>query len=217
MIVSDEKKFVYFHSAKTGGSSVTHAIAPWSNLGPKTHGSGHGWQPKYHYGGMHNTVAQSWATHGQQKWMDYFWFSFVRNPFDLVISAWRAAQGIYADPAPSQRRRFLNADIEFGMTNLSLEQYLENELGDDRLLHIRRTQTENLITGAPGAMNFIGRFETLNEDWAKIAKELKIDALLPHRNKSEREPGYKQYYTPEARAIVEKFYKEDLVNFNYEY
>ena len=66
-------------------------------------------------------------------------------------------------------------------------------------------------------MNFIGRFERLNEDWARIAKEIDVNPLLPHRNASKRVATYRDYYDDESRAMVQEFYKEDLENFNYEY
>lgn len=216
MIVSDQKKFVYMHSPKTGGSSVTEALAPYSNKqGDRM--EGFGWQPQFHYGAMHASVAQVWASMGRKQWEDYFWFAFVRNPFDLVISAWKNRAKQYAKPEGKHKERFKAAGIPVPIPDLSLEDFLQYELGEGRFLHIRRTQTDTLLTGAPKKMNMIGRFETLNEDWAKIAKILDIKNTLPHRNKSNREQGYKQYYTPETRSLVESFYHEDLDNFNYEY
>lgn len=217
MIVSDKKKFVYIHSAKTGGSSLTHALAPYSNRGNPKAGKGHGWQIPYHYGPMHDTLAQSWTKYGKPQWEDYFWFAFVRNPFDLCVSAWRNAIAVYADPRPKERIKFEALGIECGIKDISLEQYLRNELGLVNRLHVRRTQTETLITDAPRSLNRIGRFETLNEDFAKISQHLGINPLLPHRNKSKREEGYRQYYCDTTRELVEAFYKEDLENFNYEF
>tara|TARA_R110002020_G_scaffold3253_3_gene14778 strand:- start:6050 stop:6700 length:651 start_codon:yes stop_codon:yes gene_type:complete len=216
MIVSDSKKFVLFHNPKTGGSSLTELLAPYSNR-KSSRLKGHGWQVPFHYGGMHMTANESWASMGRPEWKSYFWFCFVRNPFDLVVSAWSNRIETYANPTGIHKARMDAAGIPNPIPNISLRRFVDLELGNNRFLHIRRTQTDNVITGAPKEMNMIGRFETLDADWARIAKEINVLPLLPHRNKSNRESDYRQYYDDETKAIVEQFYMDDLNNFNYSF
>tara|TARA_R110002020_G_scaffold193923_2_gene394514 strand:- start:4557 stop:5207 length:651 start_codon:yes stop_codon:yes gene_type:complete len=216
MIVSDLNKFIFWHQPKTAGSSLTEILAPFSNK-QGTRLRGFGWQPQYHYGGMHMTAAKTWASMGRPEWKPYFWFCFVRNPFDLVVSAWRNRIETYAKPTGIHKARMDAAGIPNPIPDISLRQFVDLELGNNRFLHIRRTQTDNVITDAPKEMNMIGRFETLDADWARIAKEINVPALLPHRNKSKRESDYRRYYDDETKAIVEQFYLDDLENFNYQF
>jgi hypothetical protein len=219
MLVSDAKRFVGFHTPKTGGSSQTAALWPYLNgCGRHVPREEFGWQVKAHIGPMHATVADSWARFGQKRWLDYTWFSFVRNPFDIVVSAWmRKRKEVYAEPDERMLMRYRNAGIELPIPDLSLSKFLDIELGNNQFLHCRRTQCEYLFKDAPRGLDFIGRFENLSEDWEELCKLLKIKAPLPHRNKSNRDNGYRQYYDEQSRQRVQEFFQEDLETFGYEY
>jgi hypothetical protein len=65
------------------------------------------------------------------------------------------------------------------------------------------------------SLDFIGKFETIQQDWEFIKDKICIDDDLPLLNKSEHYP-YQKYFKRKAlldRAI--EFYEEDFNRFNY--
>ena len=67
------------------------------------------------------------------------------------------------------------------------------------------------------SVDFIGRFENLNDDYQKVLHNIGSDSLpLPHIHKSNRE-RYRNYYTEETKEIVGEFYKKDIEEFGYEF
>jgi len=63
-------------------------------------------------------------------------------------------------------------------------------------------------------MDFTGRFETLPDDFARVAQRLGCPPELPHRNPS-RHRRWQDYYTPETERIVGEIYSKDIELFGY--
>ncbi len=82
-------------------------------------------------------------------------------------------------------------------------------------------------------VDFIGRFETLVEDFALVSTKITGNPLkLPHKNKTgkqtlreriknlgsdENSGHYNQYYDQQSRDFVAKIYKKDIELFGYEF
>ena len=67
-------------------------------------------------------------------------------------------------------------------------------------------------------VDFIGKFENLNEDFLKIANKLNINSDLLHLNKSDNiRKMYFDYYNQESIDIIADLYKEDIDLFKYDY
>ena len=66
-------------------------------------------------------------------------------------------------------------------------------------------------------MDFIGKFENLNEDYLKVCKILDFEPQeLHHLKKSNRKP-YKEYYTDKTKKTIEVLYATDIQHFGYEF
>ena len=66
-------------------------------------------------------------------------------------------------------------------------------------------------------VDFIGRFENLNEDTGTVFRNLGISgASLPHNNSSHHR-DYRSYYTEETRDLVAERYARDIEFFGYEF
>ena len=59
-------------------------------------------------------------------------------------------------------------------------------------------------------------FETLAEDFNRVAERLGVEARLEHRNPSLR-AGYREVYTPAMIDIVRSVYADDIRCFGYEF
>ena len=65
-------------------------------------------------------------------------------------------------------------------------------------------------------MDFVGRFETLEQDYAAVAARLGVQPDLPHANRTVHE-DYRTYYTPETAEIVRQRFSRDVETFGYEF
>jgi len=66
-------------------------------------------------------------------------------------------------------------------------------------------------------VNFIGKFESLKEDYNTICEILKVNKpKLPHHNQSVRN-HYTEYYNDKTKKMVEEVYIKDIEIFQYKF
>lgn len=148
------------------------------------------------------------------KFERYFKFTVVRNPWDRAVSAYSyLCQGGSAASAEdrlwSQFVKGFGSFDDFVCQWMTEENIRRNALFTPQLLYLKD------IFGQM-SMDFVGRFENLEEDFHAIASRLKIDAALPHLNQS-RARSYQNSYSAESRAIVERVYAQDIAQFGYSF
>ncbi len=144
----------------------------------------------------------------------YFKFSFVRNPWDRAVSAYTYLQagGSAASREDTQWCEFIkrfDSFDDFVKQWMSAENIMRNALFTPQCLFL------NNIFGQV-EMDFIGRFESLSQDFNHVATTLQLDCQLPHLNKS-RELHYADFYTPESRDIIASLYQTDIELFDYRF
>ena len=66
------------------------------------------------------------------------------------------------------------------------------------------------------SMDYVIRFESINEDFNHVKSVIGLDAALPHLNASAR-AGYQSYYDDETRDIVAHWFREDIDEFGYSF
>lgn len=66
------------------------------------------------------------------------------------------------------------------------------------------------------ALDFVGFFEHLNEDFSYVAKRIGTEVALPQSNKREHR-SFQDYYTAASREIVRDVYREDIVMLGYNF
>ena len=141
----------------------------------------------------------------------YFSFSFVRNPFDRLYSAYK----------------FLN---EGGMNHLDklafqtflsefedFEDFILNGLNEKLIYQITHfiPQHEYLCDKSGSILvDFIGRFENLDKDILLLSKKLNKNIELNHHNYNDKS-DYKEVYTDEMIYKVNQIYQKDIDIFKY--
>ena len=65
-------------------------------------------------------------------------------------------------------------------------------------------------------VNYLGRFETLNDDIQAISNQINFNIDIKHFNKSTHD-NYRNIYDEEMKTIVETLYEEDIHLFNYKF
>jgi len=131
---------------------------------------------------------------------DYFKFAFVRNPYDRLASAivnhvlngQRVTKKVFAETLARHK----------------------NMLG--KWIATKPQHTFICLDGKI-AVDIVGRFENLEEDWTKICKKTGVIPSLGHEKRSDHSPAfYKGIYNKESKAIVSRVYKKDFILFDYQ-
>ena len=197
MLVSDSHKFVFFHFPKTAGSSITHALAPYLthnnrvprdwHIPPEPTNAWMGWQPNHHIDLLqHSPVIKCNYPY------TYFKASFVRNPYDLVVSAWHNKEQPFTEFVIKEVATRKNVVTRYGCQL--------DYLSDDK---------DNVL------VDWIGRFENIALDWKKFCYFTKIPwRPLKKHNTSWKEP-YQEYYTERTFRIVANLFEKDIKHFGY--
>lgn len=188
----DRHRCIYVHIPKTGGVSVAKAL--FGN-----------------YGAGHVPITMHRRIFGDALFEQYFKFTFVRNPWDRVVSAYtflRKGGMDREDKAFAARHIAPYADFDqFVRCWLSAE-------SARRSLHFRPQSDWLCLRDGTLGVDYIGRFERLAEDFKVVCEQLGIQANLAHHNASQRH-DYRQYYTGETAAIVGEVYQRDIALLDY--
>lgn len=140
----------------------------------------------------------------EQIFNNYFKFGFVRNPWSRTVSLYLRRQGI-------QMRNKMTFDEFVDWIQLS----------SDTCRHPspKRNQLDWFLDEDQNVVvDFIGRFENLEQDWSYIAKQLNISSSLPHLNKNDddkKRKHYSEYYTNKTKRIIAQKFAKDIEYFNY--
>lgn len=132
-----------------------------------------------------------------------FKFTIVRNPWDRVVSAFHALQQA-GRPCIGRRETFQHFIMTiFQSKGISCDPHFES-------------QHPKFFFNGSIFVDFIGRFEKIKEDWAKIASIIDCDPILPHKYQSKHE-HYTHYYDEECKEIVQDIYIKDIELLEYEF
>jgi len=129
----------------------------------------------------------------------YFKFAFVRNPYDRLASA------IFAYLLQNEK----NPREKFNETVIKYKDKWPTQIATKPQYEYTHDISGNL------RIDFIGRYENLEEDWKKLCVKLGIEAELTHLKKWPQY-DYNNLYSEEARNIVRDFAKKDFEMFGYD-
>ncbi len=207
MLLSHSHRFLFIHVIKTGGVSVRKALGRYANLPSRSL-----WQRASRRLGLapphplasvpaHATAAELQAVLPAPTFDGYFKFAFVRNPWDWNVS--------YYHYIRQNRAHRLHALV---LRMKGFEEFLSWRVEYARLLQ------KSFIADPWGGLlvDFVGRFEDLEEDFGKVCTATGVRAALPHLNRS-KHPDYRRHYTERTRRLVEEAWAEDIRCFGYQF
>jgi len=146
-----------------------------------------------------------------------FKFTFVRNPWDRLASAYFYLRG-------EGRNAFDRMQAERSVLNHeSFEEFVLEFLTPqtaNALVHFREQHLFLRLPGRGVGVDFIGRFETLEADFDYVAKRLGKSATLSHENPTQGHTtgsDYRALYTPAMIDQVAKIYARDIKTFGYSF
>ncbi len=241
MIISHRHRFIFVHIHKTAGESVTAALEP--ALGPddivlksdfdvwlKTLG-----RPAYReLQGLHkHSTARAARTRlPKDVWDEYYKFAFVRDPVDRAVSLYR-----YVGTLAERRDRRRGRHLWYYVTEAGrkadpagwevMTAFRETDSFSDFIRHPGTRRTPGLrpqttfVTGwrQRPLLDFVGRFETLDEDFGHVTSALGLDVgPLPRVNVSTHggpTSGRRVEVSDEDRAYLLERYADDVRLFGY--
>lgn len=147
-------------------------------------------------------------------------FTFVRNPYARIVSAYRMfiKTEIWKSLFPTfdDFVEFLQwSDVHHHTVteDIPMEQFIHtigNAIHHCSSFHNPKYRLEE--------MDYIGRVETLAEDIQQITNALQIEPIaVPHLRKAGANQDYRSYYSARTKAIIGKIYQADLERFDYQF
>jgi hypothetical protein len=194
-------KCIFVHIPKTAGSSITKSLESLP-------GNNNANSPRI---SKHAKAFEIKGLLGDEIWEEYFTFAFMRNPWDLMVSSyhwWLQKAG----KIPYHHRHHRRISMMEGFNDFIYSRYGQKMI-NERYGELRDwvTEKDNIL------VDFLGKVETLDDDWKKICIEIGIEpTALARINTSNREE-YRKYYTPETRRIIAKRFEWVINKFNYSF
>jgi hypothetical protein len=187
-----ERRAIFIHVPKAAGSSLKEEI-----YGERV--------------GGHRRIAE-FRAYDPGRTADFYKFTFVRNPWDRLLSAYSyLQQGV--DSTARDRAfasRYLSQFRDFEAFVIGL--------GDRRtrepILHYDHFRPQSYWMCLPGqrdhALDFVGRFESMERDLAAVRHHLGLPARPLGKSRSSRHQDYMAAYSPAMIDIVAGIYSDDI-------
>jgi len=202
MIISHKHKFIFIRVPKTASTSIQLALG--KICGPDdivtaffdTDAS------PYHHPrnnaeyGPHTAARKIKRKISPEIWDSYFKFAFERNPFDKVVSRY------HMKILKSYDKSFKEFCLECAGGVRSFVKGIELYSIDGKIV-----------------VDFIGKYENLNEDFNFVCDKLNLPKLelTRERARSRKESDYRKYYDDESRRLVEEHFAREIKLFNYKF
>jgi chondroitin 4-sulfotransferase 11 len=202
-MISFDKKFIFIHIPKTAGTSLEVALEDDSCIFKRGE-----WAKKpmgFNAPLNHLTISQ--IQHSRELSIDdfnsFFKFTFVRNPWDKVISECFCGQIQLVFKDCKTIKEKIKKVCALSKTQFGYAAHC-------------KPQTD-FITHPNFEMNFIGRFESLKKDYNTVCEKLSLkNRELSHKNKSDKKP-YQEYFDQETIDLVAESYRKDIDYFGYKF
>lgn len=220
MLISKTKKFIFIHIPKNAGQSITSTLLKYcisdstkfliNTIGPRNYIRINTKLDKYFNYTLYN---HNFKDHERaymvkeslgEEYINYFKFAIARNPWDRLFSRYNYAL--------KNVRHYSHKFIKRNFS--SFNEYVEWDcLKNDN----RKYQTEFILDNDGNKIvDFVGKFENLENDFRIICEKIGVDEKIPHFNQSVKS-DYRKHYSKSSRDLVRDYYSSDIESLNYEF
>lgn len=223
MIISHKHKFIFICNGKTGTTSLERALKPYDESIDCNYGAPGLWANKH----MPPAVAKAFLP--EEVWNTYFKFVFVRHPLDWCVSLWHFNFKKPSYPVKAAIRRpyramqFLrdyNQRVDLHnkeILDVADVEYLYEHQKQFRGMPFAESQFQHsYVYDVDGRqiIDFVGRFEAIQDGVQEVRERIGINFELPHVNKTKHRSA-DSAYTSEGEARVRELWKHDFELFGY--
>jgi len=212
--INHDKKAIFIHIPKSGGSYISdilsknygfknyylqrpdHKLFKDFDSSVKTHENKFIGTLLYYKTSPHLNKIMNMNPH---KWKTYFIFTFVRNPYDRIVSGWN----------------YINKH------NIPFENFikLKDQMSSWNYWHVFMPQFQHIIDlNNTININFIGKLENIEEDLKIVLNKIGFEKILhqPSKKNSKSHKDFKEYYTSNSiLSNVNKHVYQDIIFFRY--
>ncbi len=202
-MISKKHKATFIHIPKTGGSTISAVLSQnsFKRLPERI---------KEHKNRATNplewTIKHSRIDDLEMQYQNNFCFAFVRNPWDLMVSSFH----YWTQNVKLRSRK------DYGH-NLKIKGFKAFIVSHSSYINECYHRNKGQLYWLNNKVNFIGRFENLQEDFNIACDKIGIaHQKLPFSNKTKHK-HYTEYYDDETKNIVTEKYAKDIEYFGYEF
>jgi hypothetical protein len=201
--IQHEYQAIFIHIPKTAGTSITEELKKLpkkhENLSPKLSKHAKAWEVR--------------ALLGKELWDNYFTFSFVRNPWDLMVSSyhWWLQKAVNMKQYSGHVKKIQNKGNFREFLRSKYGQKMINERYGDLYDWLADPKTGRRI------IDYVGSVESLQEDWQHICRRLGIEPGSVGQHNPTRRDDYREYYDDKSKDLVAQRFARSIREFGYEF
>ena len=211
-ILLESKKGVYFPVPKVACSSIKSAICKELDID---------------YGNNVHKAVPKIFDYKSEDYRDYFKFAFVRNPYHRLVSCYKSKIAKTKKNTPTiidgvmRGMALRHPGMFYG--GMPFDAFLESVVEIDDKVADDHFKSQHTFLYAEDnhtlLVNFVGKFETINEDYAYIAETLQLSqASLGHfGNSTKKNKDIRDFYTNEMIIEVNQRFSKDFDLFGYDF
>lgn len=205
-MICRKNKFIFIHIPKNAGEAISQAL----EIKPSRN------QHKFKFEtcilDKHETITECMTL--KKSTENYFRFSFVRNPWDRLVSMWSYSKKRGMQPIATASFEYFIKNQEAILSQVS-ETYLSNSQRKINVLYPQYFYISDWWGN--NVMDFIGKFENLQSDFDIVCDKIGIPRrTIPKKNPSNHK-HYTEYYNDTTRDIVAQRYAKDIEYFGYKF
>ncbi len=195
LVTCVEKRFFFIHIPKTAGKSLRLSLF-----------------------GQENGARHCNAVHMKRcypdLWSDFFTFCFVRNPYNRLYSAYQ-----YLKNGGNLKKRDLHFQSRILCQSSCFEEFVCDWLTRDSVYSYTHfiPQYEFIYDNDECLVDYIGKFENLENEYQFLQGKLSLPDRLMHTNRSKlnTKTDISDLYSPEMAQKVREIYQNDFKLFGY--
>jgi predicted AlkP superfamily phosphohydrolase/phosphomutase len=150
---------------------------------------------------------------------NYFSFTFIRNPYDRVVSAYKYFRKL----KPGHHWYKRNSIISDAANEMDFNEFV-NHIPD--FMKLMKREEGSFQSGIhfqaydyflDSNIDYLARFENIQEDYAYILKKLQLPRTNLRKINSTNNSDYRKLYMEDSKRAVYNIYQVDINKYNYQF
>lgn len=204
MYISKQRKFLFCHVSRTGGTSFSEEIRNSVKDAQRLRF-------------QHLSMREAKSILGDE-FDELYKFAFVRNPWERLVS-WYGLLAIGAPVRnPDEQPDWEPDSPHWQKFDEFLEQASTQTIPDFRGDWLDYSQWLQLVDDEGNLLvDDIGRFENYAADSKRFLDKIGVPQTMPEKLNTSKHLHYSEYYSDFGKELVAEVFQDDVTNFGYEF